>query len=294
MHSEMNGQGHEGIPGAQQLTSPEGRINRQARILVGAFTGAPPAVPSCEAVVLSRDVEVVVAPELVADLYHPSLVISPDYVGPDRRGTDPSMPSNAGPPGFLRRVIQVVVMTTLVVVPMTMISSRSVPPAATGSPSVQGQIPAKVGNTSGPGSQPHSPHVFTASPQQIARAEAAYQRALARVEASGGAVVSPTTSKAVAGSGVALTSGQTGVVQSVAPVVSGQEDAAAGAAARQRAVTHSQAAQERATNQALAVQLRAQRAAFRAASQAHRTATQSAADNGAHDGSTSAGVQTAA
>ena len=294
MQSEMNGQGHESFPGARVLTGPEGGNDRRARILVGAFSCAPAAAPSREIAVRPRDVEVVAAPELVADLHDPSLVISPGYVGPDRRRTDRQrsdrrrsdqwVPPNNGVPQWLRRVMQVVLLTTLVVVPLTMIASRSVPPAASGSSSTQVQSPGKAGATT---SATGAPHVITASGKQIARAEAAYRRALARVEASG-AAVAPTTSVSGADPGAAPTSERTPVILPATSVTSAQQAVTAStAAAQQHAASQAQAAQKRATDHAAAAERRAERADTRAETQAQRTAAHAGAD-----GSTTTGVQT--
>ncbi len=299
MQSEMNGQGNERISGAPQSTGPEGGRDRRPRILVGAFTCAPATAPSQEIVVLPRDIEVVGIPELVADLYDPSLVISPGYVGPDRRRIDRSAPPKVGVPPWLRRVLQVVLMTVLVVVPLTMISARSVPPAATGPSSTQVQPSGKAGAVAGTAPQHGSPHVFTASSRQIARAEAAYRRALARVEATG-AVVAPSTSGAIAGTGAVMPSGRTQTVQAPTSSADGQQAAtavsaaavanAATAAAQQRAASQAQAAQKRATDQAAAIQRRALRAAARVETQAQRTAAHSGADQGTRDGSGNTGT----
>jgi hypothetical protein len=280
MQSVMNGQGHEGIPGAPQLTGPEGAEDHRSRILVGAFSCAPVAVPSREIVVPSRDVQVV-AHHLVADLHDPSLVISPDYVGHDRRRTGRSVSPKAGVPPWLRRVMQVVVLTTLVVVPLTMMAAHSIPPAAAGPSSTQVQPSGKAGTASGGAPEHRAAHVFTATPQQIARAEAAYRRALARVDPSG--AVAPTAAQGPAGRGAALTAERTEAAQAATSAAIGRQEVAATAAAQQRAASQAQTAQKRATDQAAATQLRVEHAATRAGNQARRAAARSGVDQGAPD-----------
>ena len=277
MHSEMNGQGHERFPGAQQRLDPEGRSDRVERIPVVVRPGATLAMRPHEVVVRRRDVEVVVSPELVADLYDPSLVISPGYVGPDRRRTDRTESPKHGVPQWLRRVFEVVLLTGMVVVPLTMIASRSVPPAATGSSPTQVQAPGKAGAASSAATRRGATHVFTASSQQIARAEAAYQRALARVGAS--ATVAAPTPPGGAGAGVPSTSPGTDAGQ-----------AAAAAAAQQHAASQARAAVVRIADQAAAVQRRELRSATRAEARAARTAARAAADAPAPAGGTATGA----
>jgi hypothetical protein len=292
MQSEMNGQGHDRIPGAQELLAPEGGSDRLERISVAVRAGATVAVLPHEVVVLLRDVEVVVAPELVADLYDPSLVISSGYVGPDRRRTDRSSPPKSGVPQWLRRVLEVVLLTGMVVVPLTMIAARSVPPAATGPSPTQVKAPGKTGTVSRAGSRHGARHVFTASSKQIARAESAYQRALARVGASATAAA-PMPSGGGAGAGAALTSQRTEAEQATASVAKGQQAAAAAAAVQQRAASQAQAAQARATDQAAAAQRRVARAATRAQAQAARAAAHAGPDATTPDGGTTTGAPSA-
>ena len=63
----------------------------QAVPTVSDLLAAPVARTRARPVVVpAEDVEVVLAPEWLADLHDPSLIISPNYVGPDRRRADRS------------------------------------------------------------------------------------------------------------------------------------------------------------------------------------------------------------
>jgi hypothetical protein len=276
MQSVMNGQGCNRIPGAQEGLVLEGVRDRQVRIRAGSRADATEAVPPREIVVPAGDIEVV-TPDLVADLYGPSLVISPGYVGSDRRRTDRSAQPERGASQWRRRAIQVVVLTAMVVIPLTMISARSIPPAATGPTSTQAQSSGKAGSVSSTGSQRGTTHVFRASSQQIARAEAAYRRALARDGDSAPAATSA-ASGGGAGAGTALTSARTAAGQVAAGAAKGQQEAAAAAAAQARAAAQAEAAQRRATDRAAAVQRRQARAATRAENQTARSAARTGAD----------------
>ena len=96
--------------------------------------------PSGGAMVAVRpeEIEVVVLEEWLADLHDPSLVIAPGYIGPDRRrAVRTTAPQQGGLPLWFRRVCLVAFLTALCVVPLTMIASRSVPPALTPAPTPQ-------------------------------------------------------------------------------------------------------------------------------------------------------------
>ena len=169
---------------------------------------------------------------------------------------DTSAPTAAGPTGappgtptrppatplsrLLRRIGQVVCMTMVVAVPLTLISSRSVPPATNGTPPARRppRMPA------GPRRDGTAKHVFTASPQQLARAEAAYQRALARQQGDRRrrrrAAADSQRPRAVPAGQPAASHGPT------------QQPVQATAAAQGRAVARQQSAQTRAADQAAA------------------------------------------
>jgi hypothetical protein len=126
-----------------------GRIARQV--------GVPRPVPelhdtSPTVIVPPGDVDIVLDPQWLADLDDPTLVISPSYVGPDRRGDarGASESPSGGQPGsrLVRRGVQVVLMTALAVVSLVMIASHSAPvaphaptpaAAAPGTPGTVGQ-----------------------------------------------------------------------------------------------------------------------------------------------------------
>jgi hypothetical protein len=268
------------------------------------------AVLHREVAVRPRDVEVVISPDLVADLYDPTLVISHGYVGPDRRRHARPAPRRATQPWY-SRIMTVLLLTAMVVVPLTLIAARSVPPAVAGS-------------STGPGAGQVAPratarehrlerHVFTASSQQVARAVAAYQRALARAGATGravtppgatGGVVSPAGAiGAAAGVATQADSSATGAQQQqmvaanqqAAAVAANQQ--AAALASQQRAAAADQVAQERAAtraaDEAAAEARREARAAARAQAQTARAAARGAAASGGTvppDGNASTGT----
>jgi len=125
------------------------------------------------------DVEVVVDPHWLMDLHDPTLVISEGYVGPDRRHAhrawDAGLQHRRRRDRFLHRVVQVAVMTIAVVVPLTLIVARSVPPAAPSTPP-SASVAAPAAATAGHRSQAALEH-------QAARAEAAAERSAARTAA---------------------------------------------------------------------------------------------------------------
>ena len=189
-------------------------------------------------------VEVVVAPEWLTDLHDPTLVISPAYVGPDRRRVDRSAPPNRSW-GFrsARRIVRVVYMTALVVVPLTMTVNRSVPPAAVGTPP-----PAAREATTVAGMPGHvGPHVSAVSRRKAVRAETGYRRALAdwRARQAVGGVGAPSAASSRADlalrSAVRASAAQSGV--------------------NERAWTRAVAAQLRADHRAAKVGARAAKAA---------------------------------
>ena len=264
----MFGQGHDRSPGVQELLYPEGVVDRGDRIPSEDPCGSDLVVLPREIAVRPRDVEVVVTSGLLADLYDPTLVISHGYVGPDRRRSDRSAPVRRGLPGWLHRVGQVVLLTAVVVIPLTMIAARSVPPAANGtSPApATGQAAPKLTAASRHGALHHAPHVFTATSQQIARAEAAYQKALARAGAAG-APSGPAAPTDTAAAQASQAAASVAAVQHQAA-----QQAAQQAAAGQRAATQAATAQARADSLAAEAQRRAARAAAQAQAQAARSA----------------------
>ena len=252
----MTGQGFDRSSGVQGLltrgqeghrrTVSAGTVLTAVELLAGRDDtlalpdGEPDRLP---VVVPPGHVEVVLDPGWLVDLHDPTLVISHGYVGPDRRRVDRTWDELAPPGGrrgrFLRRVVQIAVMTVVFVASLTVIASRSVPPAATGTPpAVTKAAPATTDRGQ------RTQHTFGATPRQIARADAAYERTLARVQAA----PSP-----------AAVSGRAARQASVAA-----------AAAEARAQAKSQAAQARAAAQAAAAQRRAAQAAARAAARAAR------------------------
>lgn len=281
LSSEARGPLGPGRTGHEELTVSTGSQPERALLTVGRqvpggrqVTGAPGRI------------EVIVAPDLLADLDDPTLVISIGYVGPDRRGTDrrPTgypdgrrrtdrvAPGYVAPPvtrraGWLRRIGQVVVMTMVVAVPLTLIADRSVPPTTSGAPSAGSSAGSSTGSPDGssagspdaPGAAGGTAHpgarVFTASPAQVAKAEAAYQRALARQGGSEG------TSSAASGrsaSSVDTTGGQgSGAGGNTSSRVAARQEAAQ-ARTQARAQAQAAAAQRR-------LQAQADRAANRSA-----------------------------
>jgi hypothetical protein len=258
----MVGQGHDRIPGPEQHAAAEGWEDHAADAVAGPRPGTALAVRPRETVVVPGDSGLVVTPEHLADLHDPSLIISGGYVGPDRRRFDRADPPAPPVPEWLHRILVVVFLTALVVTPLTLIAARSVPPAATSPNAAPGSTTPRSAKLRGAGDP--TPHVFTASSQEVARADAAYQRALARAE---GPVAAAPAGPSVA----AAPAAPQGV-----PGAQAQLQSAPSTAAVQRAADQSQAAQARAANQAAAAQRRAAAAAARAQARAQRT--------GAHGG----------
>jgi len=257
----MNGQGHTRAPGVQEPLAPEGGTDRRDVFPVGDPSAGVLATLADSTAVRSRELEVVITPDLVADLYDPTLVISHAYVGPERRRTDRSAPS-AGVPSWVRKVVSVLLLTAAVVVPLTMIAARSVPPAVSGPPSA----PATGTPTpkASPGGARHGTHVFGATSQQIARAQAAYQRALARVGAAGGLAADPPSAGASAASGA--TAATPATASSAPPPSVAPRAAAAAAAAQARADAQAAASARRQARAAARAQARAERAAAKGTS----------------------------
>jgi hypothetical protein len=89
-------------------------------------------------VVPAEDVEVVLAPEWLADLNDPSLVISPNYVGPDRRRTDRRPTDTRSRPGRDRthgsglRLVLIVVVALALLLSLVAVAVPSALTAVTG------------------------------------------------------------------------------------------------------------------------------------------------------------------
>ena len=199
------------------------------------------------------DIEIVVAPEWLTDLHDPTLVITPGYVGAERRRIDRGTPGSAPPTGRARRnrwakqIAKLVCMTLVVAVPLTLVAGRSVS-ASTGTPPAATKTPSK--SSGGPGH--HRARRSTASSHRAARAEAASRRAIGRQQSSVNPVGSPSATRAPH------------IARSTDGSAVAQQQAAQAAAA----LSHQQEAQVRALNQAAATQRRTQVRAARAAAQA--------------------------
>jgi len=132
--------------------------------------------------------ELVLDPEWLADLDDPTLIISPGYVGPDRRGSardeDGTVRGRRRRVGFVRRGTQVALMTALAVVSLALIASRSAPPAAHAPSAPNAAVAAAPTGRTGAG------HASRSASRQMARAEAAAQRSLGRHPAATGVAAS--------------------------------------------------------------------------------------------------------
>ena len=141
------------------------------------------AVLSRAVIVAPEDVEIVFPSSLVADLHDPSLVISHGYVGPDRRRFDrASPPVPSGPPAWLRRIRSVALLTAMVVLPLTAISARSVPPASVGAAPSQSAQAAPTAKAQARADR-QAQRAITANAAQMARAEALGEEIPARDQA---------------------------------------------------------------------------------------------------------------
>jgi hypothetical protein len=94
------------------------------------------ARPKCSS---TGEVDVYVSTELLADLHEPHLVITPDYVGPERRrrmrATVVDPPAFCSPPridrGWFVRLVEIVVVaaaTVAVAVPLTLMATQGTTP----------------------------------------------------------------------------------------------------------------------------------------------------------------------
>ena len=287
MSQLMFGHGHDRSPGVQELLDPEGVTDRGGWIPTGSPRRTDLVVAPRDVVVWPREVEVVITPDLVADLYDPTLVISNGYIGPDRRRHSHSAPARRRTRPLLGRFVQVVLLTAVVVIPLTMVAARSVPPARTG------PVPAPVAGLTTPQPKAGVHHRGTASTaatgKQIASGRPAHRKA-----PQAGATRAPTTSVAPA----RLPVPPTGAATSVTPVptasqagdsaITAQRESTRQAAAERRsaAVEARQAAtQHRVDARSAAVARAAARKAARSRAEAARTAGRGGSGVGGPGGS---------
>ena len=240
MHQMMNGQGRTRAPGLQRLQALEGgTVHREVLPMAVPDIGTLAVLPP-RTVVRPHGLDVVITPELVADLYDPTLVISHSYVGPERRRTDRSA-DGRGTHSWIRRTLSVVLLTAAVVIPCTLIAARSLPPSTPGPAPAPSSAPSA---STPPAAVHHGAQNQGATGQQIARAEAAYQKALARA-------------------GVAAPVASTGAGQVVR--TTGPRRAAAAGASQARSEARAAAAARHQARVAARAEAQAARAATRAA-----------------------------
>ena len=207
-----------------------------------------------------EDVEIVLAPEWLADLHDPTLVISQGYVGPDRRQGDRSPPGYGGADGRTRRAGPVRAHRPDRV--------HHAGPRRAADPDGR-RLGAVVPDRHAVPGRLHrarriGPAGSTATPGQVARAGAARQRALARRQLAAG---TPAGGGAV--SAVQAASGPGVTHQQLRASAADQARVAAKRqAAQTRADAQAAAAQRRAAVQAAAAQRRALTQATRAQTQA--------------------------
>ena len=200
-----------------------------------------------------EDIEIVVAPEWLADLHDPRLVISPGYVGTERRQVDRVTSGYTAPAGRVRRarwqrqIAKIVGMTLVIAIPLTVVAGRS-GSASTGNPPPANRTTAKT--AAAPGH--HASRLASASSRRAAKAQAASRRAAAHQRAADGLAVSPSGTRAAR------------IVRSTGGAAVAQHQATQTAAAR----SHQQAAQARALVRAAAMQRRTEMRVARAAAQA--------------------------
>jgi len=223
-------------------------------LVVGA-----PGLTRRQIAVRPGDVEVIVPPDLLADLHDPTLIITSGYVGPERRRTDRGAGGHTAPPSvapgaqWLRRILHIVMMTLIVVVPLTWIAARSTPAATTATPPPSASPTAAAAPRDHGRAARHGSHVFGATPAQLAKAEAAYHRQLARVEGAGG--------------GTPVVAAPSGAPASPTPT----QTAGVAVPAQARQAAQLLAAQTRAQARAAAAERRIEAAADRAAARSART-----------------------
>jgi hypothetical protein len=134
--------------------------------VVPGSTFAPPA----DLDHLLRRVDVVVSPELVADLHRPGLIISPAFLGPDRRSPVGWHPPVTPPPARRRllEIAAVAAVTVAAVVPLTLMVSHpavaSLPASSPGPAAVGATSAARVPGHPGRGRHLLRRHVGAAGP----------------------------------------------------------------------------------------------------------------------------------
>ena len=258
--SVMTGPDHDRASGVQALLTRgqghlvEAPVGAEFPTAIDLLAGAAPGRSRRHLTVHLEDVEIVFGPEWLADLHDPTLVISHGYVGPDRRRGDRSLPGYGGAGVHTRRIgrfvsiARIVCITLVLAVPLTLMAARSVLSSSTGTLTPA----ASTGH--------HRSAGTTATPGQVARVDAAHQRALARRQLAAG----------TRGGNGAVSVDRTGV----ASTVTQQHQARASAAVQARVAAQQQAAQMRAATQAAAAQ---RRAAVKAAAAQRRAAVKAAA-----------------
>ena len=139
----MTGQDHDRASGVQALLTRglgnllEGPVGAQRPAAIELLDGADPERSRQHLTVRHEDVEIVIAPEWLADLHDPTLVISHGYVGPDRRRGDRTPPGyggsdfHAGRAGRFAHTARIVCMTLVLAVPLTLVAARSLPSSST-------------------------------------------------------------------------------------------------------------------------------------------------------------------
>jgi hypothetical protein len=266
---------HDRSPRVQELLTHGGGTDHRALTPVGDLSRSGLAVLDRQLTVRPEDVAI--GTDLVADLYDPSLVISRGYVGPDRRVSPRSSRPVPALGLLVRRTVLVAFLTAVVVAPLTLIVARSIPPAAAhpAMPQVQATPDSKAGPAK------HSPHEAPTPGRQIARAEAAYRRALVRFGGSAGPATATGTMSHSSPTGARLVGGAHGsATPSIAVARQVRQSAAHSIGVEQRAAAQAQAAQQRAAAQAATAQRKAAAMAARAQAQAARGALRGGAPAG--------------
>jgi len=261
----MTGQRYDVTSGVRLLTRGQARRRRTTSPMGGTTVldllavpvEAVPDGPGVRPPVVGPPTDVeVLDPSWLLDLHDPTLVITDSYVGPDRRRRERTSVQGGGTPGrwnvLLRRAAQVIVATTVAVVPLVLIATPAVPPATGGIPPTA----TKAGHVH------RTAHAYGASRLRAVRAEATRLRAPGSAGARTAAPAPSATASAPA--------------PAPAPTASGSARSAA------RAAGHARRVRARAAAQAQAARHRAHRAAARAAAQAqaarhraHRAAARS-------------------
>ena len=123
-----------------------------------------------------------VSPEMVADLHEPRLVISPEYVGRDRRQGPvrwvPSAPDRRSGRRWAQAVV-VALVTTVAVVPLTLMVAHGVPAATDRGGAATGLLVHPVANRPTRPTRPTRAASATASARAAARQARSVERAAA-------------------------------------------------------------------------------------------------------------------